>query len=121
MQSWFRANLIWHLQELPLLLLATGRLILLPGFAKPALLLPSTVLLQEICSEVGCVVILHCCVSSSAEVQAVLLSDMLVFLQEKDQKYVFASLVRLQPFFFLTFQCERPMMLCCAAKPAIAC
>lgn len=48
-------------------------------------------------------VILHCCVSSSAEVQAVLLSDMLVFLQEKDQKYVFASLVRLQPFFLLTF------------------
>lgn len=29
----------------------------------------------------------------SAEVQAVLLTDILVFLQEKDQKYVFASLV----------------------------
>jgi hypothetical protein len=28
-----------------------------------------------------------------AEVQAVLLTDILVFLQEKDQKYVFASLV----------------------------
>lgn len=28
-----------------------------------------------------------------ADVQAMLLSDMLVFLQEKDQKYVFASLV----------------------------
>lgn len=41
MQSWFRANLIWHLQELPLLLLPNGRLILLPGFAEPALLLPS--------------------------------------------------------------------------------
>lgn len=29
----------------------------------------------------------------SAEVQAVLLTDILIFLQEKDQKYVFASLV----------------------------
>jgi hypothetical protein len=27
------------------------------------------------------------------EVQAVLLTDILVFLQEKDQKYIFASLV----------------------------
>lgn len=43
-------------------------------------------------------VILHWCAFSFAEVQAVLLSDMLIFLQEKDQKYVFASLVRLQPF-----------------------
>lgn len=42
MQSWFRANLIWHLQELSLFFLPTGKLILLPGFAKPALLLPST-------------------------------------------------------------------------------
>lgn len=48
-------------------------------------------------------VILHCSASSFAEVQAVLLSDMLVFLQEKDQKYVFASLVRLQLFFLFYF------------------
>lgn len=32
-------------------------------------------------------------VFSSPDVQALLLSDVLVFLQEKDQKYVFASLV----------------------------
>lgn len=61
-------------------------------------------------------VILHRCASSFAEVQAVLLSDMLVFLQEKDQKYVFASLVRLQPFFPLIFLCERPVMLCCVVQ-----
>lgn len=30
------------------------------------------------------------------DVHAMLLSDVLVFLQEKDQKYVFASLVRLK-------------------------
>lgn len=53
---------------------------------------------------------LHWYAFSFAEVQAVLLSDMLVFLQEKDQKYVFASLVRLQPFLFLPFLCERLLM-----------
>lgn len=55
-------------------------------------------------------VILHWYAFSFAEVQAVLLSDMLVFLQEKDQKYIFASLVRLQPFLFLPFLCERRLM-----------
>lgn len=55
-------------------------------------------------------VILHWYAFSFAEVQAVLLSDMLVFLQEKDQKYVFASLVRLQHFLFLPFLCKRPLM-----------
>jgi len=55
-------------------------------------------------------VITPCYAFSFAEVQAVLLSDMLVFLQEKDQKYVFASLVRLHPFLLLPFLCEKPLM-----------
>lgn len=33
------------------------------------------------------------CFNPVTDVQALLLSDVLIFLQEKDQKYVFASLV----------------------------
>lgn len=56
---------------------------------------------------------------SFAEVQAVLLSDMLVFLQEKDQKYVFASLVRFQPFLLLPLICERPLVRVLGSKAVI--
>lgn len=57
-----------------------------------------------------------------AEVQAVLLTDILVFLQEKDQKYVFASLVS----WILTFFCWnvifRPARLSIKfGQPALLC
>lgn len=36
---------------------------------------------------------MHCLLSSPLDVLAVLLTDVLLLLQEKDQKYVFASVV----------------------------
>lgn len=40
-----------------------------------------------------------------ADVRALLLSDVLVFLQEKDQKYVFASLVSCAPYTDINSHC----------------
>lgn len=41
-----------------------------------------------------------------------LMTDVLVFLQEKDQKYIFPALVRPSTIFFLSIdQCFRPFLL----------
>lgn len=40
-----------------------------------------------------------------------LMTDVLVFLQEKDQKYIFPVLVRPSTFFLSTDRCFRPFLL----------
>lgn len=40
-----------------------------------------------------------------------LMTDVLVFLQEKDQKYIFPALVRPSTFFLSIDKCFRPFLL----------